>query len=335
MQTIGIAGLSKNAGKTTLVNNYLQRIMPASAAVSTLGIYRKTPCVQSVLKKPALSLPTGCYFTSIPDYINPWRGLVTIIDNPKIQTAMGALYIYQANAPLSVYLAGPATSHELNQLSRIFELIGVDYFILDSSLDRKSVLNIEHIDEMILVVGATYSPHLDEILLHTEYWVQLSRLPIFPPPINMDFSKPTIFYSTDNPEHYFTQPFLGNELEIFHRLIRNHADCLFLPSSLIESSLHLILPLWKKWNGTIILKSAFNIQISPAQFLILQESGLRLYLVNPILLREIVINSYSSRHSIDCQIMRQKFRHRFPDMIITDITELPTGEIPCYPIHSL
>ncbi|MBP7462576.1 MAG: hypothetical protein KBA26_14925 [Candidatus Delongbacteria bacterium] len=317
MRTIGIAGLSKDAGKTSIVNDYLSRIPSARIGVSTLGIYRPA----ATHYKPMLSIPSGCFFTTIPDLLRSTRGLVRVISHPAISTALGPLFIYQSLAPISIRLAGPATSCQLNRLCRFFESISLDYLILDTSLDRKSVLNIDHLDEMILAAGAACSPHLESILDQCRFWADLSRLPASPFPIPSSINHPVLLDHTGSIIHTYSFPLLGHELDLFAQLSDYQGNYLYLPAGLGQSSLSRILPFWKKWNGSLILKTAFHLQLDPESWSKIHHEGLIIHLRHPLNLREIAINSYSPLHSIDCRRMRTAFRQTFPDLTITDISD--------------
>ena len=94
-----------------------------------------------------------------------------------IPTPLGEVIILRARSDGYVQLAGPSSTTQLREVSRIFFELGATQSIIDGALGRKSLGARNVADGIVLCTGASYHMNMDKVIEDTANFCRLMDLP--------------------------------------------------------------------------------------------------------------------------------------------------------------
>ena len=156
---LGLVGLSKNAGKTTLMNALL-KAAPWRVAITSVGLDGERYDQLTSLPKPRIYVTKGTLVLTAEATLTEATATFKTLEILPITTALGTLMLLEVTRPGTVLLAGPTTTKTLEcSLKRLKTY--VDYVLVDGALNRKSFIHAPSIDGVMLAVGASYHESQD------------------------------------------------------------------------------------------------------------------------------------------------------------------------------
>lgn len=177
--TLALAGMCKNAGKTTVLNRVLWELGEAGCKVALTSIGRdgETEDVATGTHKPRIYVEEGTIFATASDLLANCDTSTEILALSGVSTPMGQVVLCRARSRGFVDLAGPSMNQQLIGLKEQFREYGVDKILLDGAISRKSLCSRRVADEVILCTGASYHRDVDVVVSDTAYIARLLQLP--------------------------------------------------------------------------------------------------------------------------------------------------------------
>ncbi|MCK9556580.1 MAG: GTPase domain-containing protein [Candidatus Cloacimonetes bacterium] len=154
IKNIALVGISKNAGKTSLLNSLLKEFPLPDRAVMSTGIDGESEDRVFKTPKPQVHLFKGDIFCCDANTVTQHGSSVSLLHSS--QYAGRKLYLARAEESLATQITGPsALSHQRVMIDTMHQL-GAHKVFIDGSLDRKSIALDDSIDALILAIGASF-----------------------------------------------------------------------------------------------------------------------------------------------------------------------------------
>jgi predicted nucleotidyltransferase len=154
IKNIALVGISKNAGKTSVLNTILQSYPRINWAVMSTGIDGETEDRVYKTPKPPLHLSKGTLFCCDALSADIHGSAISILHASS--SGGRTHYIARAEIPLDTCITGPSALSRQKATIAMMHSLGAQKVLVDGSLDRKSIALEDSIDALILAVGASY-----------------------------------------------------------------------------------------------------------------------------------------------------------------------------------
>lgn len=179
MKSLAIVGLSKNAGKTTVLNHLtgvaVSRSLPAG--VVSIGVDGEERDVWSGRPKPQVLVPEGTVVATAGPCLDACAGNWEVLEELPARSLLGQVFLARAVRPGTVKLAGISSAEKIDRVLEGFRRHGVRLALVDGAYDRKAAAHPIRSDGVILVSGASAGKSLEEVVRRTEEWVRIFNLP--------------------------------------------------------------------------------------------------------------------------------------------------------------
>jgi hypothetical protein len=154
---LAIIGLSKNVGKTTVVNHLLETLsLPASQlALTSLGLDGEALDVLTGLPKPRIVPATGLLMATARQLLASGTAEVDVLEELPGRTALGTVVLGRVRSPGRIEIAGPTLLSDLAQAARRVQRYGAGMLLIDGAINRLGAAAPEITDACILCTGAT------------------------------------------------------------------------------------------------------------------------------------------------------------------------------------
>ncbi len=152
---VAIVGISKNAGKTTVLNAVLDKYRFTWGVLST-GRDGETEDLLFKTPKPRVKIPQGSLFCCDTANLEEHGSQVSILSKLSKHSGNRRLWLLKAESDLETEITGPGTTEAQHACAQQLLGLGAEKVIIDGSLDRKSIVLDKAIDGIILVAGASF-----------------------------------------------------------------------------------------------------------------------------------------------------------------------------------
>lgn len=179
LRSVSVIGLGKNTGKTFTFNRLIAEAsqLGITLAMTTIGLDGEDRDSLLHHDKPQVLLSPGqivvnaraLLLDSVLDY--------EILGTTGIMTPLGEIILARALSGGKTMLAGPGTRHELALVKEKLEGIGVDLFLVDGAIDRRSLAAPMVTDTTVLAVGAEASWDRAHLLEKLRLQMEILNLP--------------------------------------------------------------------------------------------------------------------------------------------------------------
>ncbi|MDI3503745.1 MAG: hypothetical protein PWP64_681 [Candidatus Cloacimonadota bacterium] len=153
-RNIALVGISKNSGKTSLLNAILAENPQLRWAVMTTGLDGEEKDRVFQTPKPQVALPAGVLFCCDAETLAKHGSKVELC--AQVFYNGRKLYIAKSLACLQTQISGPASVLQQKKLIAHFRALGARKVLIDGALDRKSIALEDRVDTLILCVGASF-----------------------------------------------------------------------------------------------------------------------------------------------------------------------------------
>lgn len=182
LESLALIGLSKNAGKTTILNHIISAWQASGQtrplALTSIGRDGEKEDIVSGRPKPRIYIPSGTLIASASGALQRSDALLEILELTNIRTAFGEVVICRALSDGYVELAGPGATKEISVVSNILRKIEPDcLFIIDGALSRRSQARAGVSEAVILAVSAATSPVPEILAEKTAFALSLLQTP--------------------------------------------------------------------------------------------------------------------------------------------------------------
>ncbi len=183
VDAISINGMSKNAGKTTVLNQLLQECYQAhrQLGVVSIGVDGEQNDVWSGLPKPEIHVQPGMLVATSRLAMEEAEARFEILEQIKNSSIGHEVYLVRTVKGGRVKLTGTPSLHDIREAIKGFRYYGADMVLIDGAYDRVSSSNPDIAAGSILVVGAAYHRSLSVILDHLQEWIFRFTIPGYTP----------------------------------------------------------------------------------------------------------------------------------------------------------
>lgn len=178
-RSVSIIGMSKNAGKTTVLNRIIQELSEEGGVLGLTSIGRDGEAVDLVTgtKKPGIYIAEGSLVATAADLLPLSDFTREVIDTTPWYTPMGQVVLLRARSDGNVQLAGPSITSQLSELAGRFFELGADKVIIDGAISRKTLCSRRVTEATVLCTGASYHRDMEVVLEDTRHVCALLTLP--------------------------------------------------------------------------------------------------------------------------------------------------------------
>lgn len=175
-QTISIIGLSKNAGKTTVLGALLHSLpFKEPVGVVSIGVDGEARDAWSGREKPPIEVPEAGWVATAEMVINQNPGQWEIVSHTGLSSTAGEIYLARAKRPGRIVLAGVVTKEGIERVIHLMRVNGCRTILVDGAYDRKASSSPFLTDQVVAVVGASLGKSLEEVCQRfAEFYAMIS-----------------------------------------------------------------------------------------------------------------------------------------------------------------
>lgn len=187
--SISIIGMSKNSGKTTVLNRLVQEFSALKLVLGLTSVGRDGESVDlvTVTPKPEIFAPKGTLVAAAKGLMRFSTTTNEILSATGISTPLGEVVVFRALSSGFVQIAGPSVTEQISLITGLFGQFGADKAIIDGAISRRSLSSAAVSQATVLSAGASYSPDMSEVARDTAFAAKMLTLPksglIFPAPL--------------------------------------------------------------------------------------------------------------------------------------------------------
>jgi len=327
-----IVGLSKNAGKTTVLNWLVNAGLFKKTGIITTGRDGEDIDVIEGHKKPKVYVPASSLYTTGAAEINRNSAWLSVREKLPYKAGGKNLWLVEAKVDIESEVIGPPSVREQIEIAKIILSHGADHIFIDGSLDRKAISAAIEVDSLIIVTSSVYGnlPSLQKELSRLYELSGLSRW-VEERDKLQSLNKITIGLHSAQEDHdgrlfaLTYKSLLGHEKDLVGKLrkLGGNAAFVYLPGSLTERSFKIIktvlgeLPELK-----IVINHPFNLKIDDHALQVFKD---RLFALNSMDIAGVAVNSFAvDGNHIDCELLRESVRREVTFPVI-DVQESAIG----------
>ena len=318
---IAIAGICKNAGKTTVLNYILANYHCQWGILSTgrdgepEDTLYKTP-------KPKVIIPQGCLFCAEAKTLLPLGSGISILTKTPFSRANRELWIAQSEIDLKTEITGPATVCEQLACADLMKKMGAEKVLIDGSFDRKSIALSNAVDAIILSAGASFG-NAQTIAEELQRLITLSRIETYKSPVLQQLATQNNILLKYKGRWHSTglASLISNSTKLMEILSQTaKISHLYIPGAYTSSVNNRI---GKQLSGIqLIFRHPECIKLSSDELKHFLENQKPLTLI-PFKLKAITLNPHGVGSSdLDADEMHSFLRQIFPDYPLLDVMEI-------------
>jgi len=180
--SIAIAGMAKNVGKTTTLNHLIQGFGAHGIRLGLTSIGLDGEEIDAVTNtpKPRIFVPRGSIIATAErllvqrDLFSITKEILAVTD---IGTPLGRVIVARALSSGFVQIAGPSIMEQIFVLTKDLRAFGADKIIVDGAIGRKSLAMPDIADAVVLATGASLAKSVDNVIAQTRHIVDIFNLP--------------------------------------------------------------------------------------------------------------------------------------------------------------
>jgi len=175
-KTIAVAGMCKNAGKTTVVNHIVREYCHThKIGLTSIGYDGEEFDEITQLEKPRIDVYPGMIIATCTSCLEKAGAGYKIIRGTGINTILGEIQIAEVTSDGFLEVSGPSVVSQIEELCLHFERLGCDKSIVDGAAGRLSFAS--NLDCMILAVGGALGPAITSVAKRAKHLVELLDIP--------------------------------------------------------------------------------------------------------------------------------------------------------------
>jgi len=186
--SIAIAGMAKNAGKTTTLNYMISGFAAngATLGLTSIGLDGEETDHVTATPKPRIFVPAGTIIATAEKLLamrdkgsginNIARQILAVMDD--YTTPLGRIVVVRALTAGYVMLAGPSMVAQIAPVMRVLQDAGATKIIIDGAAGRKSLAVPEIAEAVVLAAGASLARSIDNVIAETRHTVEIFNLPL-------------------------------------------------------------------------------------------------------------------------------------------------------------
>lgn len=319
---VSIVGLSKNSGKTSVLNYILYKLSEngLTAGVMTTGRDGERIDIVFETDKPEVNLPPGSVFSTFNAEASLQSPFVEVLESTDLQTSFGNVVVLKNREPISTQIIGPPSVSAQTVLIEKFKNYGVDIILIDGSLDRRSILLSGMCKGIIYVAGTSFNNDPLKIVRELVKEYKKHHIKLFNKDLDYDPHSYNAMVYLNNGQFAAFDSLIGNEKR-FLKFKPEEIKRLHINTSFTEKSLERIKSFLLKFKGELVFESSFNIFLSFSNLDWL-VNNINISVLNKPSIIGIGVNSFSDKgNHVDCEDLRTSVRNSFEMLPVFDVME--------------
>ena len=295
-RSASIIGMSKNAGKTTALNQIIREISLCGKTLGLTSIGRDGEDQDLVTgtKKPGIYIPENTLIATASELVLRSCDITReILHTTGIHTPMGEVVLLRAKSDGNVQLAGPSMTGQLAKIREDFLRFGADMVLFDGALSRKTLCSRHVSQATVLCTGASYHRNMQTVVEDTAYQCRILSLPETGDAeirlLAQRGSRWVVLMTADGPK------ILPDGEKIEEALRKIPARAVFFGGALTDLTLKPLLMSSLQLQGLqIVVRDSSKILLKQENFEKLQRRGIRLQVVEDVNLVAVTVNPFSA-----------------------------------------
>jgi len=314
-----IAGISKNCGKTSLLNYLLAHQNKTPVGVLTTGRDGEEKDMVFGNPKPAVILPKGTLFTATAEVAAKLGSAIEVLEKLPFNAANKIILLLKALREIATEIVGPADVSAQIQVAELMQAEGAEIVLIDGSLDRKSIALHPKVKSVFLVTGSSFGT-LDKITAELTRLDWLAQIPVFQDKDLKSLQDNISVYRKGSWQRTDQSSLLDNEQEIVTLITDAEISKIYLPGAVTDTVFNVLKPALRNISE-IIVRHPLHLHLNKTNLALLINSH-RLSCLAPLKILGIAVNSWSvTGNHLDSKILRNTVREMFPSMPVIDIYE--------------
>jgi len=309
LRSVSIIGMGKNTGKTFSFNQLLMEAgqIGIRVALTTIGLDGEEKDQLFYHDKPRITLRPGQMVANAKSLLLESGLDYEILGSTGIMTPLGEVILARALSAGKTVLAGPSTGHELALVKEQFEEYGMDLFLIDGAIDRRSLSAPMVTDTTILAVGAEVSWDTQILLEKIQHKVEILTLPSWNNEVVASHLRAEVLrddvklvaLASTGPQGQLTHGDLLHNLDRLEGLLNEHTDTVFVQGMLTDEVLAKILACKPhRASFTLLITDPNCVFLGKRALQRLQSNTVELRVLDSIHVSAVTVNPFNSRYGI-------------------------------------
>lgn len=239
---ISIIGMSKNTGKTVVLNELINicNLNKKIVSLTSIGVDGEGKDIVYKTRKPKIYAYEGTLIATAEETLKSFTAKYEILDILPFSTSLGRIVIVRIIRDGFVLIAGPDSNKEIKDISDMMLNIGAEVVLVDGALNRKTQGSPSITDACILSTGASLSRDMNITIKKTKHVVDMLSLKCVDELIKSrlgDFERNNVILIGEDVIDTGINTSLGREDEILDK-VDEDTKYIFIPGSLTSSFLN-------------------------------------------------------------------------------------------------
>jgi len=304
-RSISVIGMGKNTGKTFTFNQLVveARQLGLRVALTSIGLDGEERDSLFRHEKPKIMLRPGEIVVNAKVPLLESGLDYEILATTGIMTPLGEVILARVLSGGKTFLAGPSSRNELAFVRNQLQSCGLDLFLVDGAIDRRSLAAPMVTDTAVLAVGAEAA--WDRKLLLEKLRVQLGilRLPVWDggsPELRLQLGQmgqetKLVTVSPQGIQGIVTQGELTHHPQVLASQIHQGTFAVFVRGMLTDDILVKILASGSPQTSlTLLVSDPTNVFLGKQSFQRLQAQNMVLKVLDPIHVSAVTVNPFHS-----------------------------------------
>ena len=343
--SISFKGMSKNAGKTTTLNYFIDMTRGKyTLGLSSIGRDGETVDRVTQTEKPKVYIYSGTIIATCANCYKLSDATLEILDVTNINTPLGRIVITRALSDGYVEIAGPSTTADMKYIIEIMRSWGAKKIFIDGALSRKSLASPTVAEATVLSTGASLSNDIGKVVRDTILSYELLNIEVLDNPkvknmimelndtnIIKDFTKRTGCLAIINDKEELVYSDCSTILGKENKIIENtdlSTRYIYTSGAITDTFVESLLKNTNKKNRiSIIVDDGTKLFINEENKMRLKHRNIALLALDKINICAITVNPYSTQdYSMDSGLLISKLKKDI-DVPIFDVKEEYSREI--------
>jgi hypothetical protein len=326
-RAVAIAGICKNAGKTTLLNHFLVSSKMHPRGVFTTGIDGEDEDTVYRIAKPKVGLNAGDIFCCDTKTLDLHGSSLSVLDELPQSDRSRKLWLAKTETPLQTEITGPSTVSAQVFLLQLMLQLGAQQVFIDGSLDRKSITLSADIDAVAMLIGANYGS-LQNIIGELKRLLILNQMTVYIT-LEKDSRMRSDLLSAESvcvlQKGKWTptqlKSLIGTE-NLAKEFEEREPEALYIPGALTDAAFLAFAKWFHPLNIPLIFRHPECLKLSLTKLERCMQQFCPSVLI-PYQIRSFVLNSLSlESNQYNADEFRTKLRREFPLLDLPDIKEI-------------
>lgn len=321
--SIALVGLSKNAGKTTTLNNILKKADYKGFMLTSIGYDGEDTDLVFNSLKPQIFIKSNTIIATAKSCLIKSKVTFEILETTGYNTPLGEIVIARSMCDGYILLAGCSSNKQMQHVIDMMKQFRKDECILvDGALDRLSFSNPKICQETILCTGMNVDINIDKVVEKTTYQYELFKLKELEDDIKsklfIDGDQNNLQVNDkDNNKIYNYQTSLEIKDNLY-KIINEDLEYIYF-NNIVSDNIALELLKYKHiFNKKIVINNSNSLFISKQNYLLLLKSGFEIRVINKINVCFISINPYNTK----TQQTNYELENKLRDLVDISVIDL-------------